>query len=444
MPQVLDGRDLGEEAVAADVEAPALGLGGAADAADHRVGLEHGGDHVGLGQLVGGGEARRARTDDDDPRCGGGIGRERAGVGPTGGGVWRAGVFRGHGALSRLEGGAGRGRDSGRQEGQDDDLQSRRSLVTGPSTGGPPTAVGDPVAQRPKGRPLGSESVSETASPLSRAPSDGMPRAGAIGAGRDRGGGAGRGGGGHRAALRDPVPAVAGRGPLGQHRPAAAGPDPGRPAPRRAPAAVLLPAARLDAGVRHRGRRRAGPVRPVRGDHAARRLAGGPAAGRTAARLAVRRRAGPVALRPALRHRDPHVLADRAAGAGGLPGARRRRPARPARVGPPGGAGRDLGPAAAHPLLVDVAGRRGGAGPAVALAAGGPSRRRTAAGRAALALAAGRRAVPAVAAVVPLPGRPHRHAVGRLAATHLRASPPPCATSGAATSATPNWSAACC
>ena len=38
---VLDLLHLGEEAVAADVEAPAVALDGAADAADHVVGLEH-------------------------------------------------------------------------------------------------------------------------------------------------------------------------------------------------------------------------------------------------------------------------------------------------------------------------------------------------------------------------------------------------------------------
>ena len=40
VPERLDLRHLGEEAVAADVEAPAVALDGAADATDHRVGLE--------------------------------------------------------------------------------------------------------------------------------------------------------------------------------------------------------------------------------------------------------------------------------------------------------------------------------------------------------------------------------------------------------------------
>ena len=40
VPEGLDLLHLGEEAVAADVEAPAVALDGAADAADHRVGLE--------------------------------------------------------------------------------------------------------------------------------------------------------------------------------------------------------------------------------------------------------------------------------------------------------------------------------------------------------------------------------------------------------------------
>ena len=67
VPERLDLGHLGEEAVAADVEAPAVALDGAADAADDVVGFEHGGvDDAGAAQLVGRGEPRRAGTDDDD------------------------------------------------------------------------------------------------------------------------------------------------------------------------------------------------------------------------------------------------------------------------------------------------------------------------------------------------------------------------------------------
>ena len=57
VPQLLDLGHLGEEAVAAEVEAPAVAHDGAADAADHVVGLEHHRVLAPLGQQVGGGEA---------------------------------------------------------------------------------------------------------------------------------------------------------------------------------------------------------------------------------------------------------------------------------------------------------------------------------------------------------------------------------------------------
>ena len=66
MPQALDGVDLGEEAVATDVEPPAVALGGPADAADDVVGLEHRAGMAGLAQLVGGGQAGRPGADCDD------------------------------------------------------------------------------------------------------------------------------------------------------------------------------------------------------------------------------------------------------------------------------------------------------------------------------------------------------------------------------------------
>ena len=58
MPEVLDLGDLGEEAVAADVEAPAVALDRPADAADDVVGLEDRAGLTLLAELVGGGEAR--------------------------------------------------------------------------------------------------------------------------------------------------------------------------------------------------------------------------------------------------------------------------------------------------------------------------------------------------------------------------------------------------
>ena len=58
-----------------------VALGGAADAAHHRVGLEDGAGHTSFGQLVGGGEPGRAGADDDDARGGGGARRRRRCVG---------------------------------------------------------------------------------------------------------------------------------------------------------------------------------------------------------------------------------------------------------------------------------------------------------------------------------------------------------------------------
>jgi hypothetical protein len=71
VPQRLDRPGLGEEAVAADVEAPSPALHGPADAADHVVGLEDGRPHPGLDQLVGGGQPGRPGPDDDDGGRGG-------------------------------------------------------------------------------------------------------------------------------------------------------------------------------------------------------------------------------------------------------------------------------------------------------------------------------------------------------------------------------------
>ena len=59
VPQGLHLGDLGEEAVSAQVEAPAVPLHGAADAAHHVVGLEHDGVLTPLGQEIGRREASR-------------------------------------------------------------------------------------------------------------------------------------------------------------------------------------------------------------------------------------------------------------------------------------------------------------------------------------------------------------------------------------------------
>ena len=65
-PQPLDRRHLGEEAVAADVEAPAVTLDGAGDAADHVVGLQRRRRDGAAAQGVGGGEPGGPGADDDD------------------------------------------------------------------------------------------------------------------------------------------------------------------------------------------------------------------------------------------------------------------------------------------------------------------------------------------------------------------------------------------
>ena len=69
VPQGLDLGHLREEPVAADVEPPAVALDGAADAADDVVALEDGGRASAFAEFVGGREARRTGSDDDDP-CG--------------------------------------------------------------------------------------------------------------------------------------------------------------------------------------------------------------------------------------------------------------------------------------------------------------------------------------------------------------------------------------
>ena len=73
MPEGLDLGHLGEEAVSAQVEAPAVPHHGAADAAHDVVGLEHHGVLTPLGQEIGRRQAPGARAGDDDGRfCRGG------------------------------------------------------------------------------------------------------------------------------------------------------------------------------------------------------------------------------------------------------------------------------------------------------------------------------------------------------------------------------------
>src|SRR5690606_18268839 len=84
VPEVVDLLHLGEEAVAADVEAPAVALDGAADAPDDVVGLEDGRGDAELGEL-------------DRRRESGGAGSDDVDVGLLGGAaigvllVWRVG-----------------------------------------------------------------------------------------------------------------------------------------------------------------------------------------------------------------------------------------------------------------------------------------------------------------------------------------------------------------
>ena len=66
MPERLDLGHLGEEAVAADVEAPAVALDGAADAADDVSASSTVDVLAPLAQLVGGGQPGGAGADDDD------------------------------------------------------------------------------------------------------------------------------------------------------------------------------------------------------------------------------------------------------------------------------------------------------------------------------------------------------------------------------------------
>ena len=80
MPEVVDLLDLGEEAVAAEVEAVAVADGGLGDAADLVLGLEHDTGEPLLGEQVAGGQAGGAAAEDD--------GRLLAHVGPRRLNVW--------------------------------------------------------------------------------------------------------------------------------------------------------------------------------------------------------------------------------------------------------------------------------------------------------------------------------------------------------------------
>ena len=66
MPEILHGLDLGKEAVASYVEAPAIALDSPADPSDHVVCFEHQHGTRGLGQLVCSRQPGRPRADDDD------------------------------------------------------------------------------------------------------------------------------------------------------------------------------------------------------------------------------------------------------------------------------------------------------------------------------------------------------------------------------------------
>ena len=66
MPQGLHLVDLGEEAMAAEVETPAVAYDGAADPADDVVGLQHQRLLPPFGQQVGRRQAAGTRADDDD------------------------------------------------------------------------------------------------------------------------------------------------------------------------------------------------------------------------------------------------------------------------------------------------------------------------------------------------------------------------------------------
>ena len=68
MPQVIDRRDLGEESVPAEVEAPTVSLHRAGDASDLVPGLDDRRRDAELVQLERGSQPRRARADDDDLR----------------------------------------------------------------------------------------------------------------------------------------------------------------------------------------------------------------------------------------------------------------------------------------------------------------------------------------------------------------------------------------
>jgi hypothetical protein len=204
---------------------------------------------------------------------------------------------------------------------------------------------------------------------------------------------------------------VARRGPLGQHRQAPRQPDPGGAAPRRPPAPLLRAPARLDVRVRQRRLGRAGAVGAVRGRDAAAGLGDRPTPRRHPARLAVHRGDGHVAVRAPLRHGDADVRAAHGRRARPVPPGRRRRAPRPPRVAAPRRPGRAVRAPAADALLVDLAARVGRARVGVAVVAPprGPPPRRPGLRR----YRRGKPAVRALDPVLPLPGGPHGHAVGR-------------------------------
>jgi hypothetical protein len=65
VPQCLDRLHLGKKPVTTDIEPPSVPFGAAANTANHAVAFQHGCRPTGLGQLVGGRQARRTSSDND-------------------------------------------------------------------------------------------------------------------------------------------------------------------------------------------------------------------------------------------------------------------------------------------------------------------------------------------------------------------------------------------
>ena len=399
MPEVVDPLHLGEEAVAADVEAPAVALHRAADAAHDVVGLEHGGGDAGLGELLRGRETGRPGTDDDDaarPR--------RPGAVRGGGG---AGLGLAHVSLSlstadvaaTLPKSVARGPIPSRAG------PRRQSVDAGPVTDRCYASASCARGNDPRRRGGGRRGAGGR---RGRGRERRLPLRAATA--RRRRGRRRRGGRPVRAALAP----VARRGAQRQHRPPA-GRRPARGAcattgTRRSTTCCSTTGWRWSASPTWPcGRCRASsPWPPCRWPGSpGRRLAG--AAGGRWALVAVA--LSPFAVRYATETRMYSLVMLLVPGR--LPVADRR--PRAAHLAAARRPGADLGPAAAHPLLGLLPGRRGRPGarprawrrPADRAPPCGYGRRRR-----------GRRAVPAVARRVPVPVGQHRHAVGIAVPAH--------------------------